>query len=174
MRKLLALVDEYLLFALTLFLLAFIPLYPKKPLFDIIPGYIVRVRLEDLFISLTFGVWLIQLWRRKVSFGPNPLAKPILFYLSAGILSMISAIFIIQTIPFETLHIGKMVLHFFRRVEYFSLFFIFYSAVKSLKQVKIYIGALVIVILLVTLYGYGQKYLYWPAFSTMNREFSKG
>ena len=26
----------------------------------------------------------------------------------------------------------------------------------------------------VAIYGFGQKYLYWPAFSTMNREFSKG
>ena len=26
----------------------------------------------------------------------------------------------------------------------------------------------------VAVYGFGQKYLYWPAFSTMNREFSKG
>src|SRR3989304_2562258 len=26
----------------------------------------------------------------------------------------------------------------------------------------------------VTLYGYGQKYLYFPVYSTMNREFAKG
>ena len=28
--------------------------------------------------------------------------------------------------------------------------------------------------LFVSLYGVGQKYLYWPVYSTMNREFSKG
>ncbi len=174
MRKILALVDKYLLFTLTAFLLAFIPLFPKIPLFDVLPGYIVRARLEDLLIGVVFAVWLVQLWRKKNSFGPNPLTRPILIYLTIGILSMISAVFISQTVPLQSLHIMKMALHFLRRIEYFSLFFVFYSTVKTLKQVKVYIGILVVTMLLVTLYGYGQKYLYWPAFSTMNREFSKG
>lgn len=174
MRRLLLKLDENLLFIITGFLLAFIPLFPKLPLFDAIPGYIVRVRLEDFLISGTLIIWVIQLWRRKVSFGPNPLAKPILTYLTVGVLSMISAVFITRTVPLESLHIGKMVFHFLRRVEYFSLFFVFYSAVKSLKALKIYLGIFITTIIGVTLYGYGQKYLYWPAFSTMNREFSKG
>ncbi len=166
--------DENLMFIITSFLLAFIPLYPKLPLFDAIPGYIVRVRIEDLLIAGTLVIWVIQLWRRKVSFGPNPLTKPVIVYLTIGALSMLSAIFLIKTVPMEVLHIGKMVLHWLRRIEYFSLFFIFYSSVKSLKQVKIYLTVLILTVLGVILYGYGQKYLYWPAFSTMNREFSKG
>ena len=174
MRKLLAWLDENLLFLLTGFLLAFIPLFPKLPLFEVLPGYIVRVRLEDFIIAGTLIIWLIQLWRKKVSFGPNPLARPVLAYLTIGILSMISAVFIIRTVPQEALHINKMVLHFLRRVEYFSLFFVFYSTVKSIKQVKTYLIILLATIVGVTLYGYGQKYLYWPAFSTMNREFAKG
>ncbi len=174
MRKLLVWLDENLLFVISAFLLAFIPLFPKLPLFDVIPGYIVRIRIEDFLVAGTLIVWLMQLVRRKVSFGPNPLAKPILAYLTVGILSMISATFITQTVPLIPLHIGKMVLHFLRRVEYFSLFFVFYSSVKSLKQVKAYLTILIFTLLGVTIYGYGQKYLYWPAFSTMNREFSKG
>ena len=174
MRQLLHWLDENLLFLITGFLLAFIPLFPKLPLFEAIPGYIVRVRLEDFLIGFTLIVWLVQLIRKKAAFGPNPLAKPILAYLTVGVLSMISAVYIIPTVPNEGLHVGKMVLHFLRRVEYFSLFFVFYSSVKSIKQVKIYLTILVFTIVGVTLYGYGQKYLYWPAFSTMNREFSKG
>ena len=174
MRKILSWLDGNLLFLISCFLLAFIPLYPKLPLFEAIPGYIVRVRLEDFLIGFTLIVWLIQLWRKRVVFGPNPLAKPILAYLSIGVLSMISAVFVTRSVPAETLHISKMVLHFLRRVEYFSLFFVFFSSIKSLKQVKIYLIVLLLTILGVTLYGYGQKYLYWPAFSTMNREFSKG
>lgn len=166
--------DRNLLFLLTAFLLAFIPLFPKLPLFDAIPGYIVRVRLEDFSVGFTLIVWLIQLWRKKISFGPNPLAQPILVYLTVGVLSMISAVFVIPTVPFEGLHIGKMVLHFLRRVEYFSLFFVFYSAVRSISQVRAYFWILLLTVVGVTLYGYGQKYLYWPAFSTMNREFAKG
>ena len=174
MQRILHWLDENLLFLITGFLLAFIPLFPKIPLLDVIPGYIVRVRMEDFLIGITLIIWLIQLVRKKASFGPNPLAKPILAYLVVGVLSMISAMFIIPTIPLEGLHIGKMVLHFLRRVEYFSLFFVFYSSIKSLKQIKVYLTILVLTVLGVTLYGYGQKYFYWPAFSTMNREFSKG
>src|SRR3989344_3537672 len=174
MKKALSWLDDNILFLITGFLLAFIPLYPKLPLFDVIPGYIVRVRLEDLLIAVTLIIWTIQLWRRKITFGPNPLTKPVLAYLTVGVLSMLSAVFITQTVPLEFLHIGKMILHFLRRIEYFSLFFVFYSSIKSLKQIKIYLTVLVLIILGVTLYGYGQKYLYWPAFSTMNREFSKG
>lgn len=174
MRKVLAWLDENLLFLISAFLLAFIPLFPKIPLFDVIPGYIVRIRIEDFLIGFALLVWVIQLWRGKNSFGPNPLAKPILVYLTIGILSMLSAVFITQTVPMESLHIGKMVLHFLRRVEYFSLFFVFFSAVKSTKQIKWYLLIIILTVIGVTIYGYGQKYLYWNAYSTMNREFSKG
>lgn len=173
-KKAILWLDNNLLFLITGFLLAFIPLYPKFPLFELIPGYIVRVRIEDILISMTIVIWIIQILRGKAKFGPNPLVKPIFAYLIVGILSMLSAIFVIQTVPMETIHISKMVLHFFRRVEYFSLFFIFYSAVKSVKQVKIYLVIFLLTVTAVTIYGYGQKYLYWPAFSTMNREFAKG
>ncbi len=174
MRKLFGFLDDNIVSILAGFLLIFIPLYPKIPLFDILPGYIVRVRIEDILVSLTILFWIIWLIRGKLALGPNPLLKITIVYLIIGILSMISAVFLLQTVPLQTIHVGKMVLHFIRRIEYFSLFFIFYSTVKSLKQVKIYIALLVVTILAVTLYGYGQKYLYWPAFSTMNREFSKG
>ncbi len=174
MKKIFSWLDEYILFIISGFLLAFIPLYPKLPLFDVIPGYIVRIRIEDFFIAGALLVWCVQLIRRKNSFGPNPLFLPMMLYLGVGIISMLSAVFLINTVPFEALHINKMVLHFLRRVEYFSLFFIFFSSIKTIRQVKWLIGILVATIIGVTLYGYGQKYFYWPAFSTMNREFAKG
>lgn len=166
--------DDNILFILSGFLLAFIPLFPKLPLTEILPGYIVRIRLEDVFIAFTLFVWLIQLLRRKIKLFPNPLLTPIAAYLLIAILSMLSAVFLIKSVPFELLHIGKMGLHFLRRIEYFSLFFVFYSAIKSTKQVKTYLIILLLTILSVTIYGYGQKYFYWYAYSTMNREFSKG
>lgn len=173
MQKLLRWLDLHGLTVLAGFLLVFIPLYPKLPLFDIIPGYIVRVRLEDFFILLTVGIWGIQLLRKKVKLHPL-MTKLILAYLAIGLLSSLSAVFITKSVPMETIHIGKIFLHFFRRIEYFSLFFVFFSVVKSIKQVKIFLGVLLATMLGVALYGYGQKYLYWPVFSTMNREFSKG
>ncbi len=174
MRKLFNWLDEYILTILAGFLLVFIPLYPKLPLMDILPGYIVRLRLEDLFVSFTLLIWVVWVFRGKVSFSKNPIFRPILAYLVVGLISMISAVYFTKSVPQEALHIAKMFLHFLRRIEYFSLFFIFYSSVKSVRTVKIYVSLLFVTALTVVIYGFGQKYLYWPAFSTMNREFSKG
>src|SRR3989338_8411224 len=130
----LKLLDENLLFFMAAFLIIFIPLYPKLPLFDIIPGYIVRVRLEDFFVLTTIGVWLIQVWRGKVRWQTSFLWL-IGAYVLVGLLSVITGVLVIHEIPPELLHIGKSMLHLFRYIEYFSLFFIMYSAIKTTKQV---------------------------------------
>lgn len=174
MKKLLTWLDDHILFAFSAFLIAFIPLMPKLPLLEALPGYIVRIRIEDFMVSLAILVWLFYLIRGKTKISEYPLFKPILTYLIFGFLTMVTAVFVIQTVPLQTLHVGKMALHYLRRMEYFSLFFILFSSIKSLKQVKVLIGVLIATIICVALYGFGQRYLYWPAFSTMNREFSKG
>lgn len=173
-NKLLKWFDDHIIEYLSFALLILIPLYPKIPILDILPGYIVRIRLDDLFVGLAFLIWIIWLIRGKVTLKGNPLLIPIAAYIAIGFLSSLSAIFITKTVPYETLHVGKLFLHFARRVEYFSVFFIFFSSIKSLAQIKKYIYIAALVLLLVSIYGFGQKYLYWPAFSTMNREFSKG
>lgn len=172
-QKLVNFIDQHLLFYASLFLLIFIPLYPKIPLFEAIPGYIVRVRLEDIFVGLVTLFYLIQVWRKKVSWK-NPLAKWIFAYIAVAFLSIISGLFIIRTIPLETIHFAKSFLHLLRYIEYFALLFILYSSIKSEKDLKLVIDTLALTMLLVIIYGYGQKYRYWPVFSTMNREFSKG
>lgn len=172
-KKLFTFIDQHLLFYASLFLLIFIPLYPKVPLFDLIPGYIVRLRLEDLCVGLVTLFYLIQVFRKKLTLK-NPLSKWVFAYLIVAFLSIISGTFIIRTIPLETLHFAKSFLHFLRYIEYFSLFFILYASVKTEKDLKIVIYTLAFTLLLVCIYGYGQKYFYWPVFSTMNREFSKG
>ena len=174
MKKFLHFLDEHLLGFMAGFLLLFIPLYPKIPIAEILPGYIVRLRLEDLIITCTLLLYGIQVLRGKATFWRTPLTKPIILYAVVGLLAIISGVFIVDRIPYEALHINKALLHYFRRLEYFSLFFIFFSTVKSLRQAKIYIGVYLLAVLGVMIYGFGQKYLYWCAFSTMNREFSKG
>jgi hypothetical protein len=165
--------DENILFVFSTFLLAFIPLYPKIPLFDIIPGYIVRVRLEDIFITIAGLLWLVQIFRKKISWK-SPLFKLIGGYAAVGFLSLLSAVFISQTVPLELLHVGKSALHFFRYIEYFFLFMMVYSGIKTPKQAKVVLWSIVGTVLLISFYGLGQKYWYWPVYSTMNREFSKG
>lgn len=165
--------DKNILFYLSVFLLIFIPLYPKLPLFEAIPGYIVRVRVEDFLVFFAFLVFLIQVIRKKAAFR-NPLWKPIILYLIIGLLSSLSAIFITKSVPFEKIHVAKLALHYLRRIEYFSLFFIFFAGIRSRKQIKMLFFILSLVVLLLVLYGLGQKYFGWPVYSTMNREFAKG
>lgn len=174
MPKLLKWLDNHILEYLSLALLIGIPLYPKIPLADLIPGYIVRLRLDDILVGFAFLIWLIWLVRKKVTLKGNPLLIPIAIYILIGLASCLSALFITKTVPISDIHIAKLFFNWARRVEYFSVFFIFFSSIKSLEQIKKYVYISALVLLAVSIYGFGQKYLYWPAFSTMNREFSKG
>lgn len=175
MKKFFILFKENFLFAYCSLLLPFVVLYPKLPLFDLIPGYIVRVRIEDFLIL--FGIILLFIKTIKSGFSSwlkTPISKPIFLYLLVGFLSMLSALFVTKTVFLEPLHSGKMLVHFLRRVEYFSIFFLFFLSIKNLKQVKFLVFIFMIALVGVNIYGFGQKYLSWPVFSTMNREFSKG
>lgn len=172
-RKLLGWLDQNILFYLSILLLIFIPLYPKLPLFEVLPGYIVRVRLEDFLVLFAFLIFIIQVLRGKANLK-NPLLIPIGIYLIIGLFSSLSAIFLTKTVPLQKIHVAKLILHFLRRIEYFSLFFIFFAGIKSRRQVKILIFILSLVVLSLVLYGLGQKYFGWPVYSTMNREFAKG
>lgn len=174
MKKILAWLDLNILTLLTGFLIVMVPLYPKIPLAELIQGYIVRMRLEDLLVLATLGVWFVQLLRKKVSFPKNLIGKIMLIYLGIGFLSVLSAIYLTHTVPMEKAHILKIWLHWFRRIEYFSLFFLTYSAIRTKKDLVLLIKVATATFVGVILYGIGQKYFYWPAFSTMNREFSKG
>src|SRR5690554_3886906 len=66
LRSALAWLDEHLLLVLSGMLIAFLPAYPKIPLADILPGYIVRFRIEDMLIIFASLVWFVQLIRGKV------------------------------------------------------------------------------------------------------------
>ncbi|NCN87414.1 MAG: O-antigen ligase family protein [Candidatus Pacebacteria bacterium] len=173
LKSLAKFIDNNIILILGGFLIAFIPLYPKIPLFSPIEEYIVRVRLEDIFILITVIIWAVQVFRKKIKIHPT-FFKLITGYGVIGLLSVLSAIFIIKTVPIESIHIGKTLLHYFRYLEYFSLFFVLYSAIKSKKDVQKILTILILTTFAIALYGFGQRYYYWPVYSTMNREFSKG
>lgn len=174
MKKILEWLDKNILTLLTGILIVVIPLYPKLPLADLIEGYIVRARLEDILILLTGIVWIVQLFRKKIALPKNIISKFIYVYIVIGFLSSISAVFITHTVTMDRAQLFKIALHFLRRIEYFSLFFITYSGIGTRKDLVLFIKIAVTTMIGVVIYGLGQKYLYWPAFSTMNREFSKG
>lgn len=174
LSKFLSWLDQNILTTLVGILIVMIPLYPKIPLAELIEGYIVRMRLEDLLVLFTFLVYLVQLIRKKVSIPKNFVTYAILAYLGVGVLSSLSAVFITHTVPNQRAHILKLILHWVRRVEYLSLYFVTYSAIRSKKDLKLFLKIALITLTGVVVYGIGQKYFYFPAFSTMNREFSKG
>jgi hypothetical protein len=172
-KKLAAWFDQHFLFLLSLFLLIFIPLYPKIPLLEAIPGYLVRVRLEDILVLLTGLIWLVQLLRKKIEWRTS-FHFLIITYALAGLLSLLVATNLQQTIPLQLIHLSKSLLHYFRYLEYFSLFLFMHAGIKTKQHTQIALIAVVVTLNLIFIYGLGQRYLEWPAFSTMNREFSKG
>lgn len=177
-KKLLQLLNDKILLILAGFLVAFIPLYPKIPLFEAIPGYIVRVRLEDIFVFVASVIWLVKVIRKKISTN-NLIFYLVVAYVFSAFLSIAGAVLVIKTIPVDFansdyIHLAKSGLHFVRYIEYFSLLFIVSSSIKTKQDFKIILGSMMFTLLAVSIYGIGQKYYYWPVYSTMNREFSKG
>lgn len=165
--------DENFLFAFVCFLVVFIPLYPKIPLWSPIEQYIVRIRLEDTAILFASVIWFIQVIRGKVKWR-SPMFWMVLAYEIIAAISCFVAMYVIKTVPLEPLHVEKTMLHFFRYIEYFSLFFVGMSSVTKKKQILWPLGLWAVTVFAISAYGYGQKYFYWPVYSTMNREFSKG
>lgn len=164
-------ISNHLLFWLTILLLAFIPLYPKFPLFNV-RGTFVAVRIEDLLIILTVFLWTIRLLilGHVKNFFQDKLNQALLLFFSIGALSLFAGIFLTHTIVFP--HLG--VLHYLRRLEFMLLLPIVYSVVTTRKRVYISLATLSVTVLLVNLYGLGQQYLNWPVISTGNSEFAKG
>ena len=121
MGKRIAWCKENLLHAVTLFLLAFIPLYPKLPLIDIIRSW-VYIRLEDFFIGLAILI-LGWIYIRNKQVPDSPLTKPITVYWIVGFISLVHAlIFIFPHVPGTFAHLG--ILHYLRRIEYMAVCFL--------------------------------------------------
>lgn len=168
MKKLINWFNEKLLFIGIVVLLIFIPLYPKFPLFNI-PRTYVAVRFEDLLVSFLVFFFLLKVVVNKTNLFKENINRLIIAYFLVGALSVINAIFITKvTVAHLTL------LHWFRRLEYMSLFFIVTASIKRMQDVKDYLLAISFGLIGVIIYGIGQKFYGFPIVSTMNEEFSKG
>jgi len=163
-----------ILFFLTLLLLVFIPLYPKLPVINVTNTW-VYVRLEDFIVAFTILVWAILFFMKKVNLK-TPLTFPILiFWIVGGLSTLHGVLLIFPTI--SNVFSNVALLSFIREIEYIFLFFVAYSGVKNYKD-KNYVAyiclLLVTVMLAVVGYAFGQRYLGFPAFLTMNEQFAKG
>jgi len=149
-------------------LLLFIPIYPKFPMFNV-SGTYVAIRAEDFLVVFVLLLWLFNQIKTGFPTFKDRVGKLILLYWGVGLLSLASAIFITKNV---VPHIAA--LHFLRRIEYMSLFFVALASIKSVRNVKSYGLVIFLATLGVIVYGLGQKFFSWPVISTMNEEFSKG
>ncbi|MBI3384770.1 O-antigen ligase family protein [Candidatus Gottesmanbacteria bacterium] len=171
MTKLLDFLHEKLLPWLVVFLLFFIPLYPKLPLLGVTHTW-VYIRLEDVLISLAVGIWFLSLIRGKLKL-PNVIAKPVIFYWVVGFVSTaIALLFIFPNLA--NVFPNVAIFHYLRRIEYLILLFAACSTIKKGSDINKFIAASALAMFGVILYGFSQKFLGMPAFLTMNEEFAKG
>lgn len=187
MKKLLKLHDTYTLKILVCLLLIVTALYPKLPSIHIMRTW-VYIRLEDFLILATVLIWFVQLIRRKVTI-------PVWIGGSIGTFWLVGLVSILYSLAFIGPHLLNYFPHlaflaYFRRIEYMILFFVAFSTVRSVKDIRDYIIVLSLTVFGVLLYGLGQKYyLYlweafpkffekysfcFPSFQTGNEEFAKG
>lgn len=171
MKKLFGWFFDNMLAIATLFLLAFIPLYPKLPLVDVV-GTWVYVRSEDFVVFIVLFLWVVALFRNKISLK-TPLTMPIfLFWIVGAIATLHGVLLIFPTL--QDVYQNVAFLSFLRRIEYTSIFFVAFSATQGKRYIRQIIAVLAITLFMVAAYGIGQKYLGFPAFLTMNEEFAKG
>jgi hypothetical protein len=146
-----------------------VPLFPKFP-FISIPGTFVSVRLEDFLLAITLVIWIYFAMPNLKKIITNDITLAIILFLAAGLIATLFGILTTNTV---VAHIG--LIHWLRRVEYFSAFFIGYLAIKNNpKDIGFYLKLFLIVIFLAFIYGYGQKYFSWPIIITQTDEYSKG
>lgn len=169
--KFIKFIKEKILSILTLFLLAFIPLYPKIPLLGVQHTW-VYVRAEDLIVAGVLTLWIFLILFKKVKLK-TPLTFPIFLFWVIGALSTFHGVLILFP-QLPNVFSNVALLSFIRRVEYLSLFFIAFSSVKDKKFINYLVGTLSVTFILIFLYGLGQKFLGFPAYLTGNEEFAKG
>lgn len=145
-----------------------VPLYPKFP-FIIVPGTYVSIRLEDFLILAVGAVWGVYIIPRIKELFKDRVKVAIILFLLVTLVSTLSGIFLTKTV---VLHIG--ILNWLRRVEYLLGFFIVATTLKSRKDLVFYIKCLVLDMIVIFVYGAGQKYYSWPVITTQNDQFSKG
>ena len=145
-----------------------VPLWPKLPIRMINYTYIA-IRLEDIYLTFMVLAFFIQLLRKKISLNRTHLWLFVLFWL-AVFASTFWGIYVSKTIVFY--HLG--LLHALRRVEYMIVFFIAASVIKNKKDFFQLVNLYLLAVFLTVIYGFGQKFVNFPAVQTMNPEYAKG
>jgi hypothetical protein len=133
-----------------------------------VPFTYVQIRAEDFLIAAVWGIFILRsLILKNLKFPP--LSFQIAIYFAIGLLSLVSAIFVTGNIVTSV-----ALLHYMRRVEYLSIFFLIYYAGKEESSRRYFFNLILLTSVGVLLYGLAQIYLGAPVISTMDAEASKG
>ncbi len=150
----------------------FIPIYPKLPLFGISHTW-TYIRIEDLLVAFLTIIFLAKVVRNRDRLR-TPLTGAIFIYWLVGLLSTVVALIFLAP-HLANFFPNVSILHYLRRIEYIIPFFFVYTTVKeNNKLIKFYLVAIIIGLVGVIIYGFGQKFMGLPAYLTMNEEFAKG
>ncbi len=162
-------IDDNLMLALLSIFVFFIPLYPKFP-FQVVNYTYIAIRIDDFLAAIIALVFIVNVFRRKIDLKRLVLLKPFLVFWVIVLLAYISGVYITKTIDYPFVGL----LHSLRRIEYMIFFFIAMASIKSARDFKFLLSSLIASLLLVNVYGIGQRFFNFPAISTMNPEFAKG
>lgn len=160
--------DMHLLKILVIGFIFLIPLYPKLPIRMINYTYIA-IRLEDFYMVIVALAYLLQFIRKKIRV-PWKIFFLFLTYWTVVFISFAWGYYQQKTVIID--HLGF--LHSLRRIEYMLIFFVAYTTIQSKKDFFLYLKLIFGVLFIVSIYGFGQKLLGWPAVQTMNPEYAKG
>lgn len=187
MKKLLQFFDNQILKISAILVTLFISWYPKLPSVHINHTW-VYIRLEDFAIAALVLLWLVQLLRKKVRLVIAEGIPLALYWIIGGLSLAYCFVFIA---PHLANFFPKVaVLEYLRRIEYMILFFVGFSTIKTVKDIRDYMIGLGVTLIGVVLYGLGQhfyltiwglfpsffeKYSFcFPSFQTGNEQFAKG
>lgn len=165
--KLSFIAQSWLKYAVSALILA-VPLYPKFP-FIRLPQTAVSIRLEDFLIFTVLLIWIVAVMPKVKKILQDRITQSIIIFLAIGFISVLFGIFISKTV---VPHIGF--LHWVRRVEYLSVFFIGLYSIRNMRDLYFYIRVLFLVIPIVFIYGVGQRYFNLPVITTQNQEYARG
>ena len=169
--KIFKFLSENLLLIITLFLLAFIPLYPKLPIVTIQHTW-VYIRAEDFLVACTLTLLLFLVLFKKVKLKTPLTFSMLLFWIIGAVSTFHGVLILFPTL--SNVFPNVAFLSLIRRMEYMSLFFIAYLSLKNRKSIYYVIASLSTILILIVGYGLGQKLLGFPAYLTGNEEFAKG
>ena len=93
MKKAISWIWENILFLETLFLLAFIPLFPKIPILDVRNTW-VYIRAEDFIVFFVLISWIILLLKEKITLK-TPITIPILIFWIIGAVATIHGVLLV-------------------------------------------------------------------------------